>query len=159
MSGKYERHGLSNHRLHGIWRRMKNRCSNPNDQAYDIYGAKGIKVCQEWDTSFLAFYNWAKKTGYEEGLTLDRLDSDKDYQPDNCRWITRSQNTSRAGKKGKREKARYITFRGRKQSEKQWADEIGITTVALRYRLNSPNWTLEEALTMKSGERRKAKAN
>lgn len=75
-------------RLRSIYNGMKTRCYNPNHKAYRIYGGKGVKVCDEWLTGFKTFAEWAYSHGYRQGLTLDRLSSDGDYCPENCRWAT-----------------------------------------------------------------------
>lgn len=83
-------HGMSNTRVYKCWESMKRRCINPNDQFYKDYGGRGITVCDEW-LSFIPFYHWAIANGYSDNLTLDRIDNDKGYSPNNCRWATRSQ--------------------------------------------------------------------
>jgi hypothetical protein len=89
-------HGATATRLYRIWRGMHKRCSNPNADSYKWYGAKGIKVCPEW-SSFEVFREWALPNGYAEGLELDRENSDEDYCPRNCRWITKKANIRRIG--------------------------------------------------------------
>lgn len=79
-------------RLYNIWSCMRQRCNNPNHTAARWYHDKGIRVCPEWEHDFFAFQSWALEHGYENPLTIDRIDSDKGYSPDNCRWITRSEN-------------------------------------------------------------------
>ena len=93
-----ERHGKRNTRLYTIWACMKDRCRNPAANNYRWYGGKGVCVCNEWDR-FENFYNWAMENGYQDNLTIDRIDSSGNYCPDNCRWITQSENTRRAHKK------------------------------------------------------------
>lgn len=82
-------HGLSNHRLYGIFGMMKDRCHNPNNVSYPWYGGEGIKIYQEWLDDYTKFHEWALQSGYKENLEIDRIDSKKDYSPDNCRWVTR----------------------------------------------------------------------
>ena len=77
---------------------MKQRCYNPNSTQYQNYGGKGIAICQEWLDDFMNFYNWAMNNGYDETLTIDRIDSNENYCPKNCRWITRSDNSSKANR-------------------------------------------------------------
>lgn len=88
--------GLSNHKLYSVYANMKDRCYNESNHAFHNYGGKGIKLCQEWYDDFIVFYNWAMSNGYKEGLTIERVNSKKDYCPENCEWITKSENTTRA---------------------------------------------------------------
>lgn len=89
--------GLSTTSLYGVWRGMLDRCYNENSIAYKYYGLKDITVCEEWKKS-INFLNWALENGYNKGLTIDRIDSNKGYCPENCRWVTmkeQTRNTSR----------------------------------------------------------------
>lgn len=81
-------------REYNIWRLMKRRCYNKNDSHYYAYGGRGIKVCDEWLSSD-GFLSWAYENGYADDLELDRIDADEDYSPQNCRWITKSENSKR----------------------------------------------------------------
>lgn len=81
-------HGGTHTRLYSIWASMKTRCLNPNSKAYHYYGGRGISICDEWKDNFSAFRDWALSNGYRDDLTLDRIDSDKDYSPENCKWST-----------------------------------------------------------------------
>lgn len=92
-------HGLSHTRLYTIWCGIKERCYTPTATNYKFYGAKGVSVCQEWLNDFQVFYDWAITHGYKDNLTIDRKDSDGDYCPENCQWITQSENTTRANNK------------------------------------------------------------
>lgn len=82
-------------RLFLIWNGMKNRCYNSNDKAYKWYGGKNIKVCDEWLNDYPAFYNWAYDNGYKEGLSIDRINPNGNYEPNNCQWLTRTDNTKK----------------------------------------------------------------
>lgn len=78
-------------RIYKIWQGMRQRCNNPNDKDYANYGGRGIRVCEEWDNSSKEFVKWALANGYDATLTIDRIDCDGDYRPDNCRWATMTQ--------------------------------------------------------------------
>lgn len=88
-------HGCRNKRVYTIWQRMRDRCNNPKHKSYHRYGGRGITVCSEWNNSFTKFYEWAMSSGYEDGLTIDRIDNDKGYFPDNCQWLTSVENTKK----------------------------------------------------------------
>ena len=82
-------HGLNKTRVHRIWTDMRNRCNNPNNTGFSKYGALGIAVCKEWD-NFMSFKEWSDNNGYFDDLSIDRIDNDKGYSPDNCRWTTKA---------------------------------------------------------------------
>ena len=136
-------HGLSNGRICAIWRKMKDRCYNPNNNRYSNYGAKGIKVCDEWLNDLRSFYDWAMANGYRDDLSIDRIDVNGNYEPSNCRWATareQANNTSRNCK---------IAAFGQTKTLTEWARETGINRNTLKQRLDR-GLSAEEALTIKN---------
>lgn len=122
-------HGATGTRLHRIWKNMNTRAINPKNQKYPRYGGRGISVCKEWSgkTGFEAFSKWAHENGYHEDLTIDRIDNDGDYTPENCRWVSlkmQENNTS---------KNRKITVRGITKTIAEWSEIIGIPRTTLYY--------------------------
>lgn len=126
-------------RLYTVWNNMRQRCYNESRRDYPWYGGRGITVCREWKESFPNFMNWATKNGYRNGLTLDRIDTNGHYSPDNCRWATRKEQANN------RRSNRHLTHDGRTQSMQQWADELGLETSTIWRRLYY-GWPVERAL-------------
>ena len=94
------KHGLRRHPLYAIWKSMRSRCNNPNEISYKNYGGRGITICEEWN-DFTVFMEWAESHGYvpDIGLTIDRIDNDKGYSPENCRWVDRLINNTNQRKR------------------------------------------------------------
>lgn len=128
-----------NTRLYHIWTMMKQRCHNPNNAQYKQYGSRGIAVCENWRNSFKDFKEWALVNGYMNHLTLDRIDNNKGYTPDNCRWATRKQQANN------RRYCHFIEYNGQVKSLSEWAECAGITTAAFYARLQN-KWPLEKIL-------------
>lgn len=103
------KNGVRISKLYSVWDGMKQRCSNSNHSAYQWYGAKGVKVCEEWNNSFETFYEWAVSNGYKEGLSIDRINPFDNYEPSNCRWATNEEQASnkRNSERNKRLKEEY----------------------------------------------------
>lgn len=133
-----ERHGLCGTPTYRSWVAMKARCNNPNTKSYKDYGGRGIKVCDRWANSFVAFLEDMGER--PEGETLDRIDLNGDYEPGNCRWLPRA-NQTRNTRRNKR-----ITFRQETKTISEWAAEFGINPINLNRRLRR-GWSVEEALT------------
>lgn len=131
-------HGGSKTRLFHIWSSMRNRCENPSHKDYGYYGGRGITVCDEWN-EYEAFSKWAYENGYADNLSIDRIDVNKGYSPDNCRWadaITQANNTRRN---------RMITYNGETKSLAMWARQYDLPQKLVRRRLED-GWTIEKAL-------------
>ena len=137
------KHGLSKTRLFSIWRSMLTRCFNTNCKSYKYYGGKGIAVCAEWKSNFKSFYDWAINNGYAENLTIDRINTNGDYCPENCRWVSmRAQNLNKSCN-------RKITAFGETLTLSQWASHTGLCLTTLKSRLDKLGWSAEKALTTK----------
>jgi len=91
---RHTTHGKSKHPLHSVWMDMKDRCNVDSHKSYHNYGGRGIEVCLEWTNSFESFYEWAISNGYNKGLEIDRINNDGNYEPNNCRFVTRQENTA-----------------------------------------------------------------
>ena len=126
-------------RLYRIWCVMRNRCSNPNHSEYHRYGARGISVCQEWE-SYETFKSWALTNGYDDTLTIDRIDTNGNYTPDNCRWATIKEQSNN------RRTCHMLTYNGKTQTLMEWAEETGLSRRAITQRLKS-GWSPEATLT------------
>ena len=90
------KHKLRHSRLYSIWCGMKQRCLYLNHTGWSRYGGRGITICEEWLNDFKAFYDWAMSHGYQDNLTIDRINNDGNYEPSNCQWLTVSENTKKA---------------------------------------------------------------
>lgn len=88
---KNHTHKQSHTKLHNTWLGMKSRCYNKNNDRYEQWGGRGITVCDEWKNDFVSFYKWSLENGYSEELTIDRIDNDGNYEPNNCRWTNQKQ--------------------------------------------------------------------
>lgn len=148
-------------RLNCIFSSMKKRCYNPSCKSYKNYGGRGITICDEWRNpekvsikgtknnnitkGFVAFKEWALNNGYADNLTIDRIDTNKGYSPDNCRWATskEQQNNLRNNV--------IITYKGRTKTLAQWCEELNVDYQLVRHRLQR-NWSVEKAFETKANK-------
>ncbi|KFD40432.1 hypothetical protein DK28_0206485 [Peptococcaceae bacterium SCADC1_2_3] len=138
-------HGLSGGRgkptrLYKTWTAMRYRCNKPKNAYYSNYGGRGIKVCEEWNNDYKNFHDWATANGYKEGLSIDRINNDGNYEPDNCRWATPAEQALN------KRTNRLLTFNGETKTTIEWAEKIKINENTLRKRLFK-GWPVERVLT------------
>lgn len=139
------KHGKSHTKLYKVYYNMKDRCYNIKCNAYKNYGARGIKVCDEWLSDFMTFYNWAMDNGYQDDLTIDRIDVNGNYEPTNCRWVD-----MKIQQNNKRNNI-YLTYNNKRKTIKEWAEELQIawTTISSRHK---KGWTDKECLLGKENK-------
>jgi len=137
------KHGLSGGhgnytRLYQTWLHMRCRCLSPKSQDYKYYGERGVKICKEWE-DYKAFHDWAYKNGYNDNLTLDRVDNNGDYSPENCRWATRKEQAMN------QRTNRKLSLHGETKTVSEWSDITGLSSACIRNRIYR-GWTEEKTL-------------
>lgn len=137
------KHGKRKTRLYQIWSNMKTRCYNSNNKRYKNYGARGIIICDEWldkENGFMNFYNWAIKNGYQENLTIDRIDVNGNYKPNNCRWVNMKK------QQNNRTNNMLIKYKNEIHTLQEWSEKLpnNISSSLLRYRILN-GWDLDRA--------------
>lgn len=123
-------HGHRYERLYGIWKNMINRCHLEKDKRYNNYGARGIYVCDEWRNSYESFRDWSYENGYTDELSIDRINNNDGYYPENCRWAddyTQMNNTRRS---------KYVTYKGVAHTLSEWSRILKVHKATLRDRVN-----------------------
>jgi len=132
-------HGMTHTKLFKTWQGMIQRCTNSKETSFKNYGGRGISVCNEW-SDFISFYTWSMNSGYNDKLTIDRIDNDGDYEPGNCTWSTCKEQAN-----NKRNNVLY-EYKGNKKTISQWSDIYGISysVIALRFKRG---WSIEKTLT------------
>lgn len=144
-------HRLSKHPLYSVYRDMVRRCCNSNTKSYHNYGGRGISVCKEWLDDVFSFRSWAILNGYEKGLQIDRIDNEGNYQPSNCRFVTREVNIRNTRRNV------YVEAFGERKTLTDWADdircEVGVETLRSRYRRG--NMSFEDAMQLKASANHK----
>jgi len=140
--GSNKTHGMTNTRLYRIWCGIKKRTEPSADERHkrDYYN-RGIKMCEEWKSSFKAFYDWAINNGYSDKLTIDRKNNGGNYCPENCRWATNKEQSNN------RRSNIMIEFNGKTQNLTQWCVELNLEYEIIRERIKRYGWSAERALT------------
>lgn len=137
-----KKHGGSKDPLYNVWRGMQRRCFNPKERSYVNYGGRGITVCDAWAQDYTVFKKWALANGYEEGLTIERVDVNKGYSPDNCTWIPRAKQSVN--------RRNVRLYNGIPAIE--IAHEHGISKTLMYMRIKHYGWPIEEAIGLKPHE-------
>lgn len=138
-------HGLSGNKLHYIWDSIKARCYNKNSTSYLRYGARGVTICDEWRDNFKAFYDWAIASGYDEtakrgDCTIDRIDVNKNYSPDNCRWVnaTKQANNRRTNV--------IIKYQNQEKTLAEWCKLLNLPYKTIHKKIRYKGMTFEQAI-------------
>lgn len=138
-AGETPYHGMYGTKLYRSWSCMKTRCTNPNIPDWENYGGRGIRLCEEWH-EFIPFMEWAKSHGYEDGLTIERIDVNGDYCPENCCWIPKEEQVNN------RRTSVIVNVDGRDKTITSLAREHNIPVETVRHRLKF-GWSVKDALT------------
>jgi len=146
---KVTKHRKSNTRLYSIWQDMKSRCLNENNYEYKDYGERGIKVCGEWQKDFMNFYNWAIDNNYSKDLTIDRINVNKNYEPSNCRWATKEEQSSN------KRNNHYINYKGECTTITRLSNKVNIPVKTLTYHEKKGDLELYIELRNKTGMKTK----
>ena len=141
------KHKKMDTKLYRVWQNMKRRCYTASSNSYKNYGARGIKVCKEWSQDFISFYNWAMANGYKENLTIDRINVNGNYEPNNCRWATMEEQAN-----NKRNNV-FINYNGEKLSINQWSKKTGIKRETIYWRLQH-GFSLEKVFSKENFRRK-----
>lgn len=147
----FKKHNMSQSKLYNLYRAIKTRCYNVNNERYNDYGGRGIIICDEWRNDFMAFYNWAMNNGYKEGLTIDRIDNDGNYEPSNCRW------TDKMVQNNNKRNNHLVEYNGKAASLADTCRENGFNYNMIKQRMSTYGYTFEEAITAQKNNRRKRK--
>ena len=143
-------HGLSKSQLYRMWISMIYRCENPKHNAYKYYGAKGITVCEEWH-DFSAFKKWADETKPFKDATVDRIDNNKGYSPDNCRWADMSTQANN------RSSNLEITYNGETHNLREWSEMLNLDYKRVHNRMNKLGWSFEKAVSTPVDQKKRNK--
>lgn len=135
------RKGYEYSNLYKSWSEMKRRCNNPKDMKFNSYGARGIKVCKEWSEDYSVFKDWALKNGYQKGLTIDRVDVNGNYCPENCRWANNKQQSRN------KQDTVYVVYQGKKIALIQLCEDLNISYTCVYQRLYKLGWDVEKAVS------------
>jgi len=133
------KHNLSRTKIYDVWIAIRKRCYSPANISYKNYGGRGITICEDWKNNFSSFYEWSMKNGYKEGLSIDRIDNNGNYCPENCRWtdkLTQANNTRTN---------HFITFCNQTKTIAEWARHFNLPYSNILAKLQKNNYDAEKA--------------
>ena len=132
-------HNQRHTKIYEVWKTLKQRCFNPTNISYKNYGGRGITICEDWKNNFSSFYEWSMKNGYKEGLSIDRIDNNGNYCPENCRWTDRKTqaNNTRTN--------HFITFRNQTKTIAEWSRHFNLPYSNIFAKLQKNNYDGEKA--------------
>lgn len=134
------KHGYANkERLYDTWKNMKRRCYDPKNKRYEQYGGRGIIVCKEWLDNYMNFRNWAMSNGYNDNLTIDRINVNGNYEPNNCRWATMSEQQNNVTRN------RILKYKGEEKTMSEWAKAYNIPYSKFNKRIQM-GWNIEKII-------------
>lgn len=134
------KHGKCGTSIYRRYNHMKDRCYNKNNKDYKDYGGRGITICKEWLDDFMTFYDWSTSNGYNDTLTIDRIDVNGNYEPNNCRWVDMKQQSRN------RRSNRLFTINGETRCLMEWCEILGLKYKTVATRIYTNKWTVEKAL-------------
>ena len=151
-----KKHGMTKTRIHSIWCSMRQRCYDKNNCSYPSYGKRGITVCDEWRNDFVAFHSWATSNGYTDELSIDRIDNNKGYSPENCRWVSFAEQCNN------RRSNVVLKYNGAENTLMNWCKELNLDyrhyhTIYYKHFRGLQNVTLEDILNYKPAAKKRAK--
>lgn len=127
-------------KLYSVWLNMRSRCYNPKNKKYKDYGGRGISICSDWD-DFLKFKKWSLENGFDESLTIDRINNNGNYCPENCRWINQKEQMRNTRVN------HLLTYNGETKTMAEWSETTGIKYHTLKQRINKYGYSVERSLT------------
>lgn len=144
-----KKHGLTKTDIHNKWISMRQRCNDKNHKSYSRYGAIGINVCEEWNNSFEEFAKWSFKNGYKDGLSLDRIDNNQGYYPDNCRWVEWKKQCNN------RSSNILIEYNGEIKTLKEWQEILNFDYNLVNERISVYGYSFKDAISLPKHSKRK----
>lgn len=146
-------HGMSKSKLYRKWAGMKQRCYNNSIASFKDYGGRGIKVCNEWKDSFETFRDWALSHGYSDDLTIERIDTEKDYCPNNCMWIPFNK------QQGNRRICYSFVHNGESKNLADWCRDLNLDYYMVHNRIYKLGWSFEKAISEPVHKEKRNKRN